>query len=185
MEPSNRGFSMKTEEIFAILESHSLHPVLIADDGSRQSRPGLIMIGDLEHFIKSVKALNEKVVFITVNCLQEADFVHECQFDDEELGNNDTDPDQLTPLATVCPEIEGFKSRLNQECAFLLSVYFKQSVLHYAQAENWWHEFQTLKENAIAALEENAITRRGRLQAERDRELKLQQARQQSLIEKL
>jgi hypothetical protein len=80
---------MKTEELFAMLESHALHPVLVEDEGSRLGRPGLIMIGDLERFIKSVQALGEKVVFISARSLREADFVHESEVDDEEIEGND------------------------------------------------------------------------------------------------
>lgn len=176
---------MKTEELFAVLQSHALHPVLVEDEGSRLGRPELVMIGDLECFIKSVQALGEKVVFITARSLQEADFVHESEIHDEEIGSDDFSPLQLIPLATVCPELEGFKTRLNQECAFTLAVYFKQSALHYSQAEAWWLEFQSLRQKAVTALEESAKVRRERLEAKRDRELQRQQARQQSLVEKL
>jgi hypothetical protein len=176
---------MTTEELFALLESQAVFPLLVEEEGSHLRRPGLTMLSDLGRFTKAVQSLGEKVVFISARRLQEADFLHESAVKDDGSGEGDFGPPQLISLGTACPEIEGFKPRLNQECAFTLSVYFKQTALHYCLAEAWWLEFQALRERAITALEERARTRREQLEAERERELERQRVRQQSLVEKL
>jgi hypothetical protein len=68
---------------------------------------------------------------------------------------------------------------------FKLSVYFKQSALHFSINESWWSQLQALREKAIATLEEGLQVRRERLEAEREREQARQQAREEALVEKL
>jgi hypothetical protein len=176
---------MNTEELLAVLASHDLHPVLVGDDDARAVRPGLAMIGTLDYFMKSAKALGERVVFVSARRLQEADFLHEAEPDGDETEGDDFSPPQMISLATVCPELEGFKAYLNRECVFKLCVYFKQSALHFTEAEPWWLDFQAQREKAIAALEESAQARRERLEAERAREQQRHQAREAALVEKL
>jgi hypothetical protein len=136
---------MQTQELLAILKSQDLHPILVEEDATRTVRPGLVMIGDLDQFVGAVKALGEKVVFITTRRAQEDDFLYETEVDGEDTGGDDYNPVQLIPLAQFCPELDGLRTHLDQECVFKLSVYFKQSALHFSINESWWSQLQALR----------------------------------------
>ncbi|MCK9464153.1 MAG: hypothetical protein M0R80_31420 [Proteobacteria bacterium] len=170
---------MNLKEIRASLESAGLHTIVIQD--SLWDTPlaefgiNLVMEGDLEDFIKSVKVLNENVVFINVSKLEEDDFIYELERYDE-LSGEDTTIDYR--LSDVLHKIKDFETYIGQDCKFELSVFFKNQVLLFNQDEKWWTQFETLRGEAIGKIKDRENLRIGKLGEEISQ-------KQQVLLDKL
>jgi hypothetical protein len=102
--------------------------------------------------------------------------MYEAEIDDEPL-DEDGSGDELSgsseeiDLSTVMPKLLDYKKYLNKECSFELSLFCKNNVLKYYQADKWLLEFQELRETAIEQIEEDESERLERLEkAKRERE---------------
>lgn len=172
---------MNSEELFAILKGNGLHTIHIQVTAPTETNTVLKMVGELSDFIKSVKSLNENVVFVSILKFDESDFTYTPESDngifDEDEYLEEVIP-QPIDLSKILPKIHDYRKYLDRECAFELSVFFKNRVLKYCQAEEWWLQFQELRDNAIEQIVGQEDVRRKKLGEENIQ-------RNQELLDKL
>lgn len=167
---------MKIEDLMKTLEANNLFPVRVEGIADKGDSHSMVMIGDLEYFIKSAKALDEKVVFITERIFEESDFTYEVNaFDDNDDDFTEEAEDSVREidLSTLLPSVDKYKEHFGKECAFRLSVRFGNNVLEYYQPEKWWLEFSELRIQAIEKIEADEDAIRSKIEEERREQQKV------------
>lgn len=68
---------MNLQELMSMLKSNDIYPIRVENSSALDDRSYMIMIGKLEEFIETAKAVNETVVFINVRSVDESDFIYD------------------------------------------------------------------------------------------------------------
>ncbi len=119
---------MNTKELISLLKTNDLYPILVESNSSKDENTDLTMVGVLEDFINSAKALNEKIIFVNVEVLEEEDFIYDGNL--ESLDESETENEDFSgglDLATVVPKLRDYKKYLDKECIYGLSLLYGSS----------------------------------------------------------
>ena len=81
---------MTLTELKALMESHGLYPIQVDGEATDDERDEFLFTGTIEEYFKAAKSLNATAVFTFVSTLDEGDFLHEVEFD--ENGKESEEP---------------------------------------------------------------------------------------------
>jgi len=173
------------DELINKLESDGFIPIRVIYQKS--PRIDVLTRGDLDYFLKSVKSLGEKAVFISEYIFDESYFIYEPET--KVLGSynksGETVLENTIHLPDVKPELNDFKQYIGEAAVLILSSVYRDKTLTYLHNAGWYDEFQLSESEAIEAIDANEQ----KLRAERETNQALQdeENRKQEavLIEKL
>jgi hypothetical protein len=152
---------MTATELIQQIKSAGLYPIQVEGNAERDKSSDLSFVGSLEQFFEAAKILESKAVFFFVGKLDEEDFLHDSEYDEEDFDEEGVDSGKSAKngvnfdLTVALPSLADFKKHLGKECAFSLTAKSQLSSLSFYLAESWWDSFVEQREKAIQKFDEN------------------------------
>ena len=135
--------NINISEIISTIETQGIKVIQIDYSEAKSTR----LKGGLDDFIATVKAFDEKVVFLQDFSFDEEDFFHELK--KPVLGTYDEEPSESgINLTQFLPELLEYKSYLDQTSALIFRVFYKNHSFSYWQNAEWYDAFIEKSEKA-------------------------------------
>lgn len=169
---------MTTSELVQRIKSAGFFPIQVELFADSNESVGFKFVGGLEDFFEAAKAMGVTTLFVFVCKLEEEDFLHDSDYedDDEELiGRSEKESLDLT---VALPSLANFKKHIGHECEFRLTAKSSSASICLCLTEDWWDSFEEQRDKAKAKFDEDR-------EAMREKAEKQRQQKEEALLKQI
>lgn len=162
---------MTLTDLLSILRKENLFPIQV--EALSENSDDLAFVGSLDEYIDAAKALQSRVIFISVVTLANEHFLsYDPDTDDEE------DPVECVDLCRIVSGLKDYMCRIGQDGHIDLSVSLSKGSLTLTIVEDWMAAFAEIRSQAQELLRQASMEKYAQAEA-------AEEARKQHLLRNL